>query len=151
MKLAGTVFPALGAYDGTAYEIFISGCDSRCLNCHNPEMQDYEFGEDFPIDEIIRDIRSKREWIDWISFLGGEPLAQEGYQFMTTVVALKAKFPDKKFMLFTGKNKCDIPLWCYSMFDAIKYGPYVNALRTGGFPASSNQQVIRKGQEGWEN
>lgn len=151
MNIAGTIYPAYNGYDGMAYEIYISGCHQKCPGCHNHHMQNFNLGKEADVDEIAKDIKSRGPFVDYISFLGGEPLDQEGYEFMTFMVSLKARFPTLQFMLFTGHVFSDIPLWCFDMFDRIKYGPYLDTLKQEGFPASSNQAVWKKGDTIWAN
>lgn len=143
LRLGGIIFPAVNCYDGVAYEIYISGCNKRCKNCHNPEMQDFNYGNPLDTENLLKDIKNNSSWIDIISFLGGDPLDQKDNEFMRLIVAIKAKFPKKKLWLFTGNT--EVPLWVKEMFDVIKVGQYVEELRQDGFPSSSNQKILRKG------
>jgi len=47
-------------------------------------------------------------------------------------------------VLYTGRKYEEIKPELRDLFDIIVDGPYVEELKTGGFPASSNQRVIRK-------
>lgn len=144
MNLGGIVFPAHSPYDGIAYEIYPSGCTRNCPGCHNPELQDFNYGEYLDIAKLIEDIKSKEKWIDIISFLGGDLLCHPKYEAMLLVIAIKSAFPDKKLWLFTGATEEELPKWVKEIFDVIKVGKYIQKLHQDGFPASSNQYLIRK-------
>ena len=60
--------------DGVRLSIFISGCSIRCADCHNKELWDYDYGEDFGTKHIEL-IKSKlrEDMISGVSILGGEP------------------------------------------------------------------------------
>ena len=143
--LGGIIFPAINCYDGVAYEIYLSGCTKHCKNCHNPEMQDFNYGNPLDTENLLKDIKNNSSWIDIISFLGGDPLDQNSYDFMRLASVIKIGFPEKKLWLFTGNVEEQIPLWVKEMFDVIKVGPYIEELRQDGFPASSNQKILKKG------
>lgn len=55
---------------------FLSGCNHNCINCHNPQTHNPEYGE--PItDEMIEQIAdqlTKKKYIDGITLSGGDPL-----------------------------------------------------------------------------
>lgn len=149
MRIAGTVYPAFNGYDDMAFEIYLSGCNQHCPGCHNPEMQSFELGDEWgEVFEGLIDEIDRAEWSKYISILGGEPLDQEPYELMHFVVALKARYKDKKFMMFTGHEFDDIPAWCFDMFDVIKHGRYDETQKTNTFPASTNQGIWRKASGG---
>lgn len=145
MNIAGVVFPAFNAYDGVAYEIYVSGCTNACYNCHSPALMDFNYGSPIDLAKLVADIDVKRDWIDTIAILGGDLLCQDKFDAMRLVTVLKANFSDKKFWLFTGSEIEDIPSWMKEIFDVIKTGKYVEELKQVGFPASSNQKVLKRG------
>jgi anaerobic ribonucleoside-triphosphate reductase activating protein len=147
MNLAGIMFPVHNPYDGVAYEIYVSGCLNGCKGCHNPEMQSFKYGNYLDIAKLIKDIQEQEQWIDIISILGGDLLSQPKYEAMLLMVALKSHFKDKKFWLFTGSTEEELPLWIKEVFDVIKVGRYNEKLRQEGFPASSNQKLLKKGKD----
>lgn len=146
MRIAGTIPNAVNAYDGVAYEIYIQGCTRNCKGCHSPGLQNYEDGTPLDIDEILQDIKKYEQWIDIISFLGGDPLCQDNNEFMRLVTCITAAFPTKRLWLFTGAEIDDVPLWCQFYFNVIKTGKFEEDLfQQGKFPASSNQKVLSRG------
>lgn len=111
-------------------------------------MWDFKYGKPLKIEDIIGDIRKQEQEYgleyDIISILGGDLLCHPTRDAMLLAVNLKLSFRNKNFWLFTGANS--LPVWAYDVFDVIKYGEYKEELSTnGGFPASSNQKVIRRG------
>lgn len=121
---------------GIAYVIYFQGCSLRCKGCHNPFLQDYKGGYDITEDRILFDIDP--EFYDSVVFLGGEALDQP-----SAVYNLADQIGIEKW-LYTGYELDDVPEEIKKRFDVIVAGPYVESLRTDGFPASSNQQVYRR-------
>ena len=60
---------------GLRVTLFVSGCDHRCKNCHNPQTWDCNSGIEFDNDAIdeIHYYLSK-DYIDGITLSGGDPL-----------------------------------------------------------------------------
>jgi pyruvate formate lyase activating enzyme len=54
--------------------IFLGGCGFRCPACHNPKLV-LEPGSlpDYPLQEILRNLDARGNWIDGITITGGEP------------------------------------------------------------------------------
>lgn len=140
-----TYFPAFNAYDGVAFEIYVSGCYRNCPGCHNPDMQDFNFGKALDLFDLMQDLTRNEKWFDIISFLGGDLLCQDIEEAKKLVWALQLGFPQKRLWLFTGAEIGDIDPTFKEAFDVIKTGVYVEELRQNGFPASSNQRLLRKG------
>ena len=61
--------------EGIRVSLFVSGCNHHCKGCFNYEAWDFNYGEDFT-NETIKEIIEllKPDYIDGITFLGGEPL-----------------------------------------------------------------------------
>ena len=140
MNIGGYIPDATNCYDGVAFEIYVAGCTKRCKGCHNPELQDFNAGDEVEIDKLIETIDEYRGWFDIIAWLGGDLLDQDDAEEYARKV--KAIFPNYPMYLFTGEELEAIPQWCYEVFDWIKYGPYIEELKQEGFPASSNQGII---------
>lgn len=148
MKLAGIQFPVFNPYATAAVEIYVSGCTRGCPFCHTPEMQDFNFGEELNTKNLLEYLKSRELFFDVISILGGDLLCQEEKKARSLALLLKECFSYKQFWLFTGENdQKNIPEWCFSVFDVIKYGSYKEELKTNGFPASCNQTVLCRGKE----
>ena len=144
MRIAGIIYPALNAYDGIAYEIYVSGCYRNCKGCHSPELQSFDYGEPLDTEQLIKDIKKLGNWVDIISFLGGDLLQQDKNEVLRLLAVIKANFPNKKLWLFTGQKQEDLPLVVKKFFDVIKCGEYDETKKQEGFPASSNQKILYK-------
>ena len=138
MRVAATQYNV----QGKVFEIYVSGCSFHCKGCHNEELWDFNVGEELNdnyLASLVKKIKESRIMIKEISILGGEPLLQDD-SFFLLVYALRKKFPKFKYTLFTGFNLDEINLNVFPYFDRIKYGRYIEELRTEGeYLASSNQ------------
>jgi len=130
--------------DGLEYSpalcIFFQGCTLKCPSCQNPSLQDATGGEEMDTDEIIWIASSHNDFYRGMVFTGGDPLEQPEALYE---LASKLDFPK---VLYTGRKYEEIKPELRDLFDIIVDGPYVEELKTGGFPASSNQVVTRKGK-----
>ena len=54
--------------------IFLAGCGFRCPACHNYKLvTDPDSLDDYPLDEILRQLERRKHWIDGVTVTGGEP------------------------------------------------------------------------------
>ncbi|MDT8900909.1 4Fe-4S cluster-binding domain-containing protein [Anaeroselena agilis] len=141
MRLAGVVPEVVTCYPAMATEVFFQGCDRGCKDCHNPSLLPFDGGEEWGIEQVVNAID---DWSGVISLTGGDPLRQ-GADCKALALRLRECYPGKQLWLFTGEVPERLPLWVYRVFDVIKTGPYIYYLATGGFPASSNQQLLQRG------
>ena len=60
---------------GVRVSVFMQGCQFHCKNCFNSETWDFNSGNEFN-DETISKILElcKKEYINGLSILGGEPM-----------------------------------------------------------------------------
>ena len=78
----------LGTLDGPGvrFVVFTQGCNLRCHCCHNPETWEYNVGDTFSPDEIVKKAEGYRSYFGdkgGITFSGGEPLLQPEFVFET--------------------------------------------------------------------
>jgi anaerobic ribonucleoside-triphosphate reductase activating protein len=132
-----------------SYEIYVSGCHGKCVNCHNPELHDFNLGTPYKawIPKIKGRLKSFSELIDWVWVLGGEPLMQDIEELIDLLKELKSL--NKPIMLFTGFDYDYVPKEIIALCDYIKCGAYVEELRTDdniqyGVPLASSSQKIYK-------
>lgn len=62
---------------GFRVTVWLTGCPIRCKGCFNSQLWDKETGK--PVtEETFRKVEAelKKDWIDGITLLGGEPLAE---------------------------------------------------------------------------
>jgi pyruvate formate lyase activating enzyme len=58
--------------------VFLAGCGFRCPACHNAQLVlAPESLADYPIDEVLRYLESKRSWVDGVTVTGGEPTGRK--------------------------------------------------------------------------
>ena len=83
--------------------LYYSGCDKsiKCIDCHNPELQDKKQGFYTTTEDLIKDIEKVLiKWLDTyetmsLCFIGGEPLAEwnrESVLIISQYFKLKYKY-----------------------------------------------------------
>lgn len=141
--------------------LFVQGCpfNPHCHNCFNPETWDFNGGKEWTKDvekEFLNLI--KRPYIKRISFLGGEPLAEQNLDDILNLVnEIRPSFPNKNIWLYSGytwesifsdygldisnnSKRREIIRKCNIMVD----GKYIDSKRDVSLKwrGSSNQRVI---------
>lgn len=91
--------------DGVGVALFVQGCPPpHCKNCFNSETWDFNGGKEWTKDvekEFLNLI--KRPYITRVSFLGGEPLAEQNLNGVLNLVdKIRLLLPDKTIWLWTG-------------------------------------------------
>ena len=111
-----------GANIGVA--LFVQGCDRNphCKNCFNSETWDFNGGK-----EWTKETKNKfmklidRPYINRISVLGGEPLAEQNLnEVLSLIKEIRISFPEKTIWLYTGYN-FDL---LNSKYNEYKYTPF---------------------------
>jgi len=121
-----------------ALDVFFQGCSLGCKGCQNPELQDPNGEFDLDTDEIIDHLEQHKDFYQALVFLGGEPLEQ-----IEAVLDLSLRSSSYN-ILYTGWLYKKIPSEIRSIMNMIVDGPYIEELKTGGFPASENQRIYYK-------
>lgn len=127
--------------------IWVQGCPIRCAGCFNPETWAFDAGEERDIDELFEEI-ARRNDIEGITFLGGEPFAQAA-----PLAALAVRLREKglSVVTFTGYTiehlrSAGNAGWerLLSASDLLIDGPFVRELAHQGRPwvGSSNKRFI---------
>lgn len=90
---------------GKRFCIWTQGCSIRCESCANKDTWDFNVGEIWEVDSLVKKIELENE-IDGITILGGEPLDQIN---AISELCTKVKKNGLSVILFTGycieKNK----------------------------------------------
>lgn len=89
---------------GIGISLFVQGCHFHCKGCFNQNTWDFNGGKEWTpeIEKKFIELANK-EYIKRISFLGGEPLAEENVETILYLIkTLKLKHPNKKIWLYTG-------------------------------------------------
>ncbi|MGQ4893487.1 MAG: 4Fe-4S cluster-binding domain-containing protein [Candidatus Njordarchaeia archaeon] len=70
--------------DDHAIVVYFCGCSHGCQGCHNPLLQNYEIGEEYTIDKLIKKINSlnKINPTNKLVFSGGDPLYSRNRHFV---------------------------------------------------------------------
>ena len=61
---------------GTRFAIWVQGCSIHCKGCANSHMWDKKGGTLYNTDDLINLIKSYKDRVEGVTFLGGEPLEQ---------------------------------------------------------------------------
>lgn len=95
---------------GNRFCIWVQGCKKRCPDCYAKDTWNFDCGQKYLIDDIFAEIKSEKNKIEGVTFLGGEPFEQA---FELSVLSSKIKNEGLSVVCFTGytieelKNKND--------------------------------------------
>ncbi len=153
MNIAATQFSLIH----NSFEVYLSGCNGSCKNCHNESLKDYSIGVDYTekIDEIREKINDFYILIRNIWILGGEPLDQNLNNLTDMIIQLKKL--NKDIWLFTRYEIEEIPKEVLDLCDYVKTGKYIpeliteNNIQYGIKLATSNQKIINLKEKNFAN
>ena len=130
MKIAGFYDESISNGLGWRAVLFVSGCPHHCPGCHNKEAQDFNYGEEFNEEEILKRIK-ENSILNGITISGGEPLCKEWCYSGYTLDQLIDRNDEET-------NKC------LSEIDVLVDGRFVEAKKdpTLKFRGSSNQRIL---------
>ena len=104
-KIAGIYWDDTAAAPGISLSVYFSGCHFHCPGCHNPEAQDFNYGQELT-DEIIKEIlvkMNKNGVKRRLSILGGEPLNKENRTAVADLIQIcRDTYPDLVIYVWTG-------------------------------------------------
>lgn len=90
--------------DGLRVVLWVSGCEHKCKNCHNPVTWDIDCGlvfDDKAKDELFKDLDN--DYTAGITFSGGDPLHTQNRDEVGALIReIKEKFHDKTIWVYTG-------------------------------------------------
>lgn len=133
--------------EGTGMALFCSGCPLHCPNCFNQDLWDFNGGKPWTEDIQRKFIDlTNRPYIKRVSFLGGEPLADQNIQTISYIINQIDK--TKIIWIYTGYTweelqSQDKLKWIASA-DILVDGRYEDDKKDFRlkFKGSSNQRVI---------
>lgn len=140
---------------GVRCVLWCSGCTHRCKNCHNKFSWDRTNGKRFTENELSLIIDYlKNDYIDGITFSGGDPLSDFNYEdVLATAIHIKKILPSKTIWCYTGytieelrsSRKTEI----LKYIDVLVDGRYVDELNDVKleFRGSSNQRILYRGKD----
>ena len=139
MRVAGFDYMDIADTDGLALAVFFSGCCHHCKGCHNPQLQDFSYGEDYDVmdllDKLITDY-NKGDY-DYIVFSGGDPLCQDHDYIRYLLRRLTEQ--GIKVWIYTGYDYDAVPDWCKRYAYCIKCGKYDTRFPKVGKLVTGNQ------------
>ena len=108
--------------EGVGVSLFVQGCDRHCFNCFNPDTWDFNCGKEWTEETKNKFIKLiDRPYINRISVLGGEPLAEQNLdEVLSLIKEIRISFPEKTIWLYTGYD-FDI---LNSKYNEYKYTPF---------------------------
>lgn len=140
---------------GVRVSLFVSGCNHHCEGCFNHEAWDFNYGERFGEDQMVKIIDALApDYISGLSLLGGEPLDPKNQaEVLKVVKKVKELYPNKTIWCYSGftfeellemKKECVILEELLGNIDVLVEGRFVLALKQLGlkFRGSSNQRIL---------
>ena len=136
---------------GVRVVLWVSGCNHRCKECHNPQTWDINSGIPFTentMQEILYDL--SKPYIKGFTLSGGHPFdPHNAPEVLKIVKRVKMVFPNKDIWIYTGYVwediiKDDTLKEILKRTDVLVDGAYIDELRdiTLPFRGSSNQRII---------
>ena len=142
---------------GVRVSLFVSGCTHRCPGCFNEEAWDFNFGQPFTQEVIVRILEDlSPSFVKGLTLLGGEPFDPRNQPSIVELLRqVKTKYPEKSIWAFSGylfdrdilPGKLGDPAVTreyLSYLDVLVDGPFVQARKnlTLRFRGSENQRLI---------
>ena len=90
--------------EGVGVSLFVQGCDRHCFNCFNSDTWDFNGGKEWTEETKNKFIKLiDRPYINRISILGGEPLAEQNLdEVLSLIKEIRISYPEKTIWLYTG-------------------------------------------------
>lgn len=133
--------------EGLRTVLWVSGCEHKCKNCHNPITWDENTGLLFD-EKAKKEIFSylDKEYIKGITFSGGDPLYKSNLAEITALSKeIKNIYKEKDIWLYTGYSWEDIKNFeIMEYIDILIDGKFIENLKNERllWRGSSNQRVI---------
>jgi anaerobic ribonucleoside-triphosphate reductase activating protein len=143
--------------EGCRVTLFVSGCTNHCKDCFQRETWDFKFGNEYTDDtenEIIA--RLKKEMIQGLTLLGGEPFEPENQRVLVKLLRrVRRELPQKDIWSYTGfvldkdllegqRKHCEVTDEMLSLLNVLVDGPFIAEKKNIAlyFRGSENQRVI---------
>lgn len=130
--------------DTSSISIYFSGCSIHCKECHNKELWSRDSGKPINTKDVIKQVE-EHPLADNVVFVGGEPTDQP-----EALKEIASGIKTKERVLYTGREFEDLPEDLLPNLDLIICGPYKSELHIGGWPASSNQRILKREGVTWK-
>ena len=137
--------------EGLRVVLWVSGCEMRCIGCHNPETHPANSGvlfDEQAENELFEAL--KPDYIDGITFTGGHPLMECNRPMIFLLVnKFRDLYPNKTIWLYTGYTWEEIQSMpdakvIVDQIDVLVDGKFILYLKDNNLEwcGSSNQRVI---------
>lgn len=90
---------------GTRFAIWVQGCSIRCKGCANSHMWNFDGGTSYKVIDFIELIKSYKDKVEGITWLGGEPIEQIK---AVTEISKAVQELGLSVILFTGNEFKDL-------------------------------------------
>jgi len=160
--IVGQVSPYAINEDVFAVELYFTGCQHKCKNCHNKELWNYISDYEKDVNSVVERLSNilSHELVKEVHLLGGEPLYNEKRVLFiyNLILSIKNRFPDVKFVLFTGFDFDYVKRHYQYLLDVVDYvktGRYDERcsnkkfLHNNFYLATENQNLWKKTDSGF--
>lgn len=147
MKYDKIKFEDMNNGPGLRTVIWVSGCEFACPFCFNERLWNFEEGDNFGQEQIDIILKSlDNDYVDGVTFLGGEPLHKRNVDTMQSLAAkIKEMYPNKTIWCYTGHLFKDVEhLEILNYIDVLVDGRFVMKLFDPNYQyaGSTNQRII---------
>lgn len=157
-KISGIYYNDTAAAPGFCVSVYVSGCDLHCKGCHNPQAQNFDYGEELT-EELIQKIilaLNANGVMRKLCILGGEPLHPVNIPTTEYLIKrCKEVFHNLEIYIWSGYNyemlknrkECNYIL---NTATCLIDGLFIEELRDTTLPmrGSSNQNIIMLKEHG---
>ena len=131
--------------EGVGVSLFVQGCNRHCFNCFNPDTWDFNGGKEWTEETKNKFIKLiDRPYINRISVLGGEPLAEQNLdEVLSLIKEIRISFPEKTIWLYTGYTfeECQ-PFSENGLLSGSKFAPNLQKILKKRWEIISNVDVL---------
>ena len=155
LRILDITAPDINNGNGIRVTLWVAGCTHKCKGCHNSWTWNYNQGKPFieNQDEILHKLSEwlNRDYVDGITFSGGDPLDQSTAdlkELMLLIKWIKHNYPSKTIWVYTGyvyEELSEYQKEILELCDVLVDGPYKEELRDIAhcpFRGSTNQRII---------
>ncbi len=137
--------------EGTRCVLFVSGCEHKCVGCHNASTIKEDSGHPYTQEleeQILKDLGDSRIHRDGLTLSGGDPLFPNNLNDVGRLVRrVKSMYQDKDIWMWTGyifEELSPAQKEVVRFVDVLIDGPYVQAERdlTLAWRGSRNQRIL---------
>ena len=139
-----------------SFVLYFCGCPHKCKGCHSQELQNpySDLCETITVSKLKEVLKyyfdNYNGKINSIVLLGGDPVVYTDF-LIKLFSELKKEVKNIEVVLYTGYLFEELKEELKDLVDIIIDGKYREDLKTGKFPASSNQRVFVKENSEWKD